>query len=87
MNEIIDFFTKQEIPLLMMVFFMLFSMGIAIFHTFIFRGLYRFKFNGWTFFILNPTLIGSAWLIDNRLALVVFLGLSVSVFLYSDKVY
>ncbi|MGS2762166.1 hypothetical protein [Sinomicrobium sp. M5D2P9] len=83
MDNLLDLYIKQEVATPMVIFFMLFAMGIAIFHTVIFAKLLDLNFRKWLFFVLNPALIGlSAW-INKKLALVVFFLLVISVFLFA----
>ncbi len=83
MNNLLDLYIKQEIETPMVVFFMLFATGIAIFHTVIFAKLLDLKFRKWLFFVLNPALIGLSALVNKKLALVVFFLLVISVFLFA----
>ncbi len=80
MNEIISFFQNQHVETSMVIFFMLFGCVMAIFHTFIFIGLYRLEFPRWLFFILNPALIGLTFLINRHLSLFAFCVEFISVF-------
>jgi hypothetical protein len=80
MNEIINFFQNQEVETPIILFFMFFGCAIAIFHTFIFIGLYRLELPRWLFFVLNPALIGITFLINKHLSLFVFCVEFVSVF-------
>lgn len=75
----LDFF--NEISLHMVVFFAVFSMGLAIFHTVILKVLFRLQFKTWLFFVLNPALIMGAYFISNSLSGIVFVVLAGSVFL------
>lgn len=89
MNEVLEFFNQNKADSAQVVFFMLFSLGIALFHTIIFSGLFNLKFPSWLFFVLCPALIGVSFLIDARypLALLLFLFLSVFVFAFIGMIY
>ncbi|HSD06669.1 hypothetical protein [Flavobacterium sp.] len=82
MNEFLSFFERNSVDGTHVVFMMLFSLGIALFHTVIFSGLYNLKFPTWLFFVLCPSLIGLAFLVHPKYALMIFLFLFVSVFLF-----
>jgi hypothetical protein len=69
MNEFINAFQIQEVTPLIVVYMMGIGYFLAIFHTVIFSGLYNLKFRGWLFFVLNPGLIGFAYLIEPQLSL------------------
>ncbi len=79
MSEVWDLFSN--INMSMTVFLMIFSLGIALFHTIILNSLFNLKFRGWLFFVLDPALIGIAYLISSPLAGIVFVFLFISVFL------
>jgi hypothetical protein len=83
MNEFLAFFDHNSVDGIQVIFLMLFSLGIALFHTFIFSGLYNLKFPTWLFFILCPSLIGLAFLVHPKYSLMIFLFLFVSVFLFA----
>lgn len=71
-----------DIPFPFVLFLMLFSMGIAIFHTFIFSGLYNVNVRPkWLFFALNPLLLLVSYFILPALAAAVFGLMFVSVFI------
>ncbi|MFB9078285.1 hypothetical protein ACFFLS_16745 [Flavobacterium procerum] len=82
MNELLEFFGQNRTDAGMLIFLMLFSMGIALFLTIIFGGLLNLKFPNWLFFALCPLLIGVSFLIDDRLPLPVLFLLFGSVFFF-----
>lgn len=83
-HSIITELTQQAIPLPMLLFLMLFSLGIALFHYLIFSGLLRVngKLAG-LFFILNPSVLLITWLVNPNYVLLVLLSLFLSVFLFA----
>lgn len=82
MNEFLAFFDNNKIDGAFVIFMMLFSLGIALFHTIIFSALFNLKFKTWLFFVLCPSLIGLGFLVDPRYAMMIFLFLFLSVFLF-----
>jgi len=71
-----------DIPLEVVIFLMVFSMGIAIFHTAIFTLLYNVNLRPkWIFFALNPLTLLIAYFILPALAAAAFGFMVVSVFL------
>lgn len=81
MGELFDFFGGEQLGLPIVIFLMVFSCGIAIFHTVIF-GIFNINIRPkWLFYALNPALIGGASLLSPNLALVVFIVLFASVFI------
>ncbi len=60
---------------------MAFSCFIAVFHTLILNGLFRLKFNGWLFFIMNPQLICFGYLIYAQASIFIFIIQFLSVFI------
>ena len=78
-DDILDVFSNLDTPFI--IFLMIFSLGVAIFHTLILSSLYELKFPSWLFFVLNPALIGIAALFYKPLAGLVFVILFLSVFL------
>lgn len=83
-HSIITELTQQAIPLPMLLFLMLFSLGIALFHYIIFSGL--LKMNGkiaGLFFILNPSILLITWLVNPNYVLLVLLSLFLSVFVFA----
>lgn len=83
MNDLFDFLTQNKADEAQVVFLMLFSCGIALFHTIIFSGLFNLKFPGWLFFVLCPLFVGVSYLIDDHYPLAVVLLLFVSVFVFA----
>lgn len=81
MDQFLAIFVKYDPNWGSIIFIMVMSFFVAIFHTVILSSLFNLDFNKKLFFILNPSLIGICGLIDTRLALVVFLLISVSVFI------
>ncbi|MBZ4035977.1 hypothetical protein K6T82_14480 [Flavobacterium sp. 17A] len=82
MNEFLEFINQSRADVAQVIFLMLFSMGIALFLTIIFAGLYNLKFPNWLFFVLCPILVGTSFLIDDRFPLPVMLLLFISVFFF-----
>lgn len=83
MNEFLDFLTQNEIDGGGVVFLMIFGLGIALFQTVIFSGLFNLKFPNWFFFVFCPLLIGVSYWIDSHYPFAVVLFLFVSVFLFA----
>ncbi|OXA89444.1 hypothetical protein [Flavobacterium hercynium] len=83
MNDIANFLNESEVNAGMVIFFMLFSLGVALFQTVFFSSLYNLKFPNWLFFVLNPSLIGISYLIHPKYALAVFLFLVLSFFFFA----
>ncbi len=82
MRDFLDFYNTLEVDWPIIGFFMLFSMGIAIFHTIIIGELWNINFKPkWLFFVLNPILIGLSANFDKKLGALVFIFLFVSVFI------
>ncbi|MDR1896031.1 MAG: DUF1129 domain-containing protein [Prevotellaceae bacterium] len=79
MTEILKLF--EEIDASMTVFLMIFGLGIALFQTVILSSTYDLKFPGWLLFVVNPALIGVAYLIYKPLAGIVFALLFISIFI------
>lgn len=82
MNEFFAFLIQNKADAGVVVFLMLFSMGVALFQTVIFSGLYNLKFPNWLFFVLCPLTVGVSFLIDPGYPFAVILFLFVSVFLF-----
>lgn len=81
MGQFSDFYNTLDVDWPILVFMMLMSMGIAIFHTLIIGELWNINFKPkWLFFVLNPLLIGFSALIDRKLGALVFGILFLSVF-------
>ena len=83
MNEFFDFLTQNEIDGAVVIFLMIFSLGIALFQTVIFSGLFNLKFPGWLFFVLSPMLVGISFLINKSYPFAVILFLFASIFLFA----
>lgn len=83
MNEFLNFLTQNEIDLAGVIFLMLFSLGIALFQTVIFSGLFNFKFPNWLFFVLSPSLVGVSYLINKSFPFAIILVLFASLFLFA----
>lgn len=83
MNEILEFLNQNKADGAEVIFLMLFSLGVALFHTIIFSGLFNLKFPNWLFFVLCPAIIGVSFLIDDRLPFAVILLLFPSVFIFA----
>ena len=83
MNDITNFLNESEVNGGMVIFLMLFSLGIALFQTVFFSFLYNIKFPNWLFFVLNPSLIGISYLINPKYAFPVFLFIVLSFFFFA----
>lgn len=81
MNEFISFFTQNEVTNVGIVFLMLASCFIAVFHTIILSTLFRLNFKRWLFFAIDPLLILLAAVLDRHLVFLVFFVLFISVFI------
>jgi hypothetical protein len=83
MNEVFNFLNQQDINTPILIFLMLFSCGIALFHTLIFSALYNLSLRPkWLFFALNPILIGLGYLYRPGFSLLAFAFLFASVFIF-----
>jgi hypothetical protein len=80
MDEFIAFFTRNEVTNIEIVFLMLGSCFVAIFHTVILSALFRLNFRGWLFFVVDPLLVLLAGVLDRRMVFLVFFLLFISVF-------
>lgn len=70
-----------EIPAEIFPFLLLFSLGIALFHTFILSGIFNLKLRpGWIMFIIDPVILGAAFLFFRKESGIIFIGLFLSVF-------
>ncbi len=83
MNDFLDFLTQNKVDAPEVVFLMLFSLGIALFQTLIFSGLFNLKFPNWLFFVLSPAAVGISFVIDPAFPLAVVLLLFISVFFFA----
>lgn len=84
MNEFLNFFLKHQVNLTQTIFCMLFSCGIAIFHTFIINGLFRIDLKPkWLFFVLNPAIVGIAYFVNSGYVFPAILILFASVFVFA----
>ena len=63
------------------IFTLIFSMGIALFHTFILMGMYNLKFPQWLFFVINPLILTITFFLFSSIYFYVFIGLFASVFI------
>ena len=82
MYEFLEFLDQSRADVGRGSFLMLFSMGIALFLTIIFGGLFNLKFPNWLFFVVCPLLISVGFVIDDRFPILVLLLLFVSVFFF-----
>lgn len=82
MSDFLAFFEQNKVDDGLAIFLMLFSLGIALFQTFIFSGLYDLKFPTWLFFVLTPAVIGITHLINASYTLMVFVFLFASIFIF-----
>lgn len=80
MNELLNSILNQDIEPPLVVFLMLFSLGLAIFHTVIVSGLFEIKIKGWFFFVCNPLAIGLTALFYKPAVFLVFLLMVISIF-------
>ncbi|MFD2942601.1 hypothetical protein [Flavobacterium notoginsengisoli] len=83
MNDFLNFLTQNEADGGTVIFLMIFSLGIALFQTVIFSGLFNLKFPSWLFFVVSPMLIGISFLINSSYPFAVVLFLFASVFLFA----
>ncbi|MBE8725063.1 hypothetical protein [Flavobacterium hungaricum] len=83
MNDFFDFLVQNKAEAPEVIFLMLFSCGIALFHTVIFAGLFDLKFPGWLFFVFDPLFVGVSYLADDHYPLAVVLLLFISVFIFA----
>lgn len=83
MNDFLNFLTQNEIDGGGVIFLMLFSLGIALFQTVIFSGLFNLKFPNWLFFVLSPSLVGISFLINKSYPFAVIIMLFSSLFLFA----
>ena len=79
MNKFLEFLTQNSVDIVETVFLMLFSLGIALFQTLIFSGLFNLKFPNWLFFILSPAIVGISYLINPAFPLAAMFLLFISV--------
>lgn len=71
-----------EIPAQLFPFLLLFSLGIALFHTFILSGIFDLKLRPtWIMFVIDPVILGIAFLFFRKESGIIFIGLFLSVFL------
>lgn len=82
MNEFLFFFDQNSVDGIQVVLFMFFSLGIALFHTLIFSGLYNLKFPTWLLYALYPSIIGLSFLVHPRYPLMIVLFLFACIFLF-----
>lgn len=83
MNDFLNFLTQNEIDGGGVIFLMLFSLGIALFQTVIFSGLFNLKFPNRLFFVLSPSLVGISFLINKSYPFAVIIILFTSLFLFA----
>ena len=70
-----------EIPAEVFPFLLLFSLGIALFHTFILSGIFNVKLRpSWIMFLIDPAILGITFLFFRKETGIVFIGLFLSVF-------
>lgn len=79
MSEFLASLSPIELPVI--IFMMVFSLGIAIFHTVILSDLFKTKLPGWFFFVVNPVAIGLGYLIYPPLGALIFFLMFVLVFI------
>ncbi|MBW1653794.1 hypothetical protein [Flavobacterium quisquiliarum] len=80
MNDFFEFLTQNRVDTAEVIFLMLFSLGIALFQTLIFSGLFNLKFPNWLFFVLSPAIVGISYVIDTSFPLATVLLLFISLF-------
>lgn len=83
MDQLIEILTRYDPHWGGIIFLMAMSVGVAIFHTVIFAGLFNLDFNKKLFFIANPSIILACALIDTRWGFAAALILFASVFLFT----
>ncbi|SFC61156.1 hypothetical protein [Flavobacterium phragmitis] len=83
MNDFFEFLTQNRVDAAEVIFLMLFSLGIALFQTLIFSGLFNLKFPNWLFFVLSPAIVGISFLIDATFPLAAVLFLFISLFFFA----
>ena len=82
MEEFLNTLYNQEIDNALVIFLMLFSLGLALFHTFIIGSLLDVKLKPtWFFFLFNPVLLGITALLYRKIFIFIFILLVVSVFI------
>lgn len=70
-----------EITIQMLPFLMVFSLGIALFHTFILSGLFEVKLKpGWIMFLADPAIVAAGYFLLPQQSGWIFAGLFISVF-------
>ncbi|MCW3168590.1 hypothetical protein OMO38_08620 [Chryseobacterium sp. 09-1422] len=70
-----------EITIQMLPFLMVFSLGIALFHTVILSGLFELKLRpSWILFLIDPLIVAAGYFFVPQQSGLVFIGLFVSVF-------
>lgn len=83
MQDIITSLTNQDVPLALLIMLMIFMLGVALFHTLIFSGLYNINLRpNWLFFVLNPLILLVVWLINSHYSILVLIIMFISVFLF-----
>lgn len=81
MDEFIIFFTQNEVTNAGIVFLMLASCFIAVFHTITLSTLLGLNFNRWLFLVIDPLLILLVAVLDRHFVFLVFFVLFISVFI------
>jgi len=82
MNEFWDFFQSEPLEKPVLIFLVIFSCGIALFHTIIFTTLYNIKLKPkGLFFILNPAIVIGAFFIRSGYALLALIIMFASLFI------
>ena len=82
MDEFLDFFLSQPIEPPVLIFLMIFSCGIALFHTVILSMLFNVKLRPvWIFFIIDPAIVGLAYLVRSGFAALALIVLFASLFI------
>ncbi|MDH6250967.1 hypothetical protein M2347_000694 [Chryseobacterium sp. H1D6B] len=70
-----------EIPSAIFPFMLLFTLGIALFHTLILSGIFNVKIKpSWLLFIIDPAILGAAFLFFRKESGIIFIALFLSVF-------
>lgn len=70
-----------EIPVEVFPFLLLFSLGIALFHTVILSGIFTIKLKPkWIMFVIDPAILGIAFAFFRKESGMIFIGLFLSVF-------
>lgn len=82
MNELLQFFSSQQIDMPVLIFLLIFSEGTALFYTLIFKGLFEVNVRPkYLFFVTHPLLVAIAFLVRPGWSLLIVALLFASIFL------